>query len=219
MLYLSFVLGAMGTDYYPRLTAVAANPQAVNKTVNEQAEVAILLSAPVLVAMLTFSPQVIPLLYSGGFVDAISILRWQVMGDFFKLASWPMGFILVAQGRGRTYLLTETIGNLVYVVSVWIGLGRWGLDAAGIGYLICYTFYFFLMWGVAYSANGFKWTHSTLQVLSLIGFCTGLVFCFSLFNFEYSLLVCVILTVLVVVYSFTQIYSLFGSFPSQSNRQ
>jgi enterobacterial common antigen flippase len=219
MLYLGFVLGAMGADYYPRLVRVARDQHATNAMVNEQAEMAVLLSAPVLVVMLIFSRQVIFLLYSSEFVDAISILRWQVMGDFFKLASWPLSFVLVAQGHGRTFLLTEFSGNLVYVGSVWMGLVRWGVDAAGIGYFMCYALYFFLLWSVVYLINGFKWTRSTLKLLTVIGCLTGLVFCCSLFNFQYSFFASAVLTVLAAVYSSIKLYTLLRSFSSHGNKR
>jgi PST family polysaccharide transporter len=32
------------------------------------------------------------------------VLRWQILGDILKVASWPMSFILLAQGRGAFYI-------------------------------------------------------------------------------------------------------------------
>src|SRR5206468_11568354 len=81
MTYIGFVLGAMGTDYYPRLTAVIQDHEAVNRLVNQQTEVALLLAGPVFLAMLGLSPWVIELLYSARFGDAAIVLRWQILGD------------------------------------------------------------------------------------------------------------------------------------------
>ncbi len=44
MVYVGFVLQAMGTDFYPRLTAVAHDNRRCNQLVNEQAEISILLA-------------------------------------------------------------------------------------------------------------------------------------------------------------------------------
>ena len=55
MTYIGFVLGAMGTDYFPRLTEAISDPARARKLVNEQTEMALLLAGPVLLAM-TASP-------------------------------------------------------------------------------------------------------------------------------------------------------------------
>ncbi|MDZ4212174.1 MAG: oligosaccharide flippase family protein, partial [Methylotenera sp.] len=47
MQYIGFVLGAMVADYYPRLTGVINDKVAASRLVNEQTEIALLLSAPV----------------------------------------------------------------------------------------------------------------------------------------------------------------------------
>ena len=142
VLYLGFVLGAMGTDYYPRLTAVACDTAASNEMMNEQAEVALLLSGPVILAMLTLTPWLIALFYSEAFVETTAVLRWQILGDIFKVTSWSLAFLFLAQARTVVFFLTELAGNLVYIGCVWFGLAVWGLEATGIGFLICYFFYF-----------------------------------------------------------------------------
>ena len=94
MTYVGFVLGAMGTDYYPRLTATIRDHAATNQLVNEQTEVALLLAGPVLVVMLGLAPWVIELLYSSQFAEAANVLRWQVLGDILKVALglWALSF-------------------------------------------------------------------------------------------------------------------------------
>jgi PST family polysaccharide transporter len=55
-MFRNFVLGAMGADYYPRLTAVASDRNAVNRLVNEQTEIGLLLAVPGLLATLSLAP-------------------------------------------------------------------------------------------------------------------------------------------------------------------
>ena len=105
MTYLGFVLGAMGTDYYPRLSACIHDPAAACRLVNEQTEVALLLTAPALIALLAVSPWLIPLLYTAEFAPAVGILHFQLLGDLLKVMSWPLGFVILAAGAGRTFIL------------------------------------------------------------------------------------------------------------------
>ena len=157
MTYIGFVLGAMGTDYYPRLTAAFHDHAAVNRMVNEQTEVALLLAGPVFLAMLALAPWVIQLLYSGDFDQASSILRWQVLGDVLKVASWPMGFIILAAGDGRTFMLTESLTIAVFAGLVWFGLPTIGVQVTGIAFLGMYFVYLPLIYYLARRRTGFVW--------------------------------------------------------------
>jgi PST family polysaccharide transporter len=106
--YVNFILQAMGMDYLPRLTRVKDDPVACNRLVNEQSEVALLLAGAGIVALTVLAPLLIPLLYSGRFAAAIEVFRWQCLGVLLKVASWPIGFVLIAKGMRTTFLVTET---------------------------------------------------------------------------------------------------------------
>lgn len=138
MTYIGFVLGAMGADYYPRLTAVINDHAAARKLVNEQTEMSLLMAAPVLFAMLAFAPLVIELLYSAKFAPAADLLRWQMLGDALKVASWPMAFILLALGKGKAYLCTQLAWNAIFLISVHYGIEIAGLEIIGMAYVLSY---------------------------------------------------------------------------------
>lgn len=145
MTYIGFVLGAMGADYYPRLTEAIRDPSHASRLVNQQTEMALLLAGPVLLAMTTLAPWVIELLYAKSFAPATEILRWQVLGDILKVASWPMGFILLAQGRGWIFMGTEFTWNAIYLATIALGIGEQGLAIAGMGFWFAYLAYFALL--------------------------------------------------------------------------
>jgi len=168
MTYIGFVLGAMGTDYYPRLTAVIHDREAANRLVNEQTEVALLLAGPVLLAMLALAPWVIRLLYTAEFYEAANILRWQVLGDVLKIASWPLGFVMLAAGAGRTFMLSETFAIGVFVLLVWLGLPVLGIQVTGIGFALMYVCYLPLVYWLARWRTGFAWQSHVLRHLALL---------------------------------------------------
>lgn len=170
MTYLGFVLSAMGTDYYPRLTAAISDHTAATRLVNQQTEVALLLCAPVLLAMLGLAPWVIHLLYSAEFGPAVEILRWQLLGDILKVMSWPLGFVILASGAGKTFVLTESLGMGVFVVGVFGGVPLIGVKATGMAFLALYVAYLPLVWWLGGRMIGFRWTRAVkLQALVVMG--------------------------------------------------
>ncbi len=166
--YLGFVLGAMGTDYYPRLSAAISDPPMAVRLVNEQTEVALLLCAPVLLAMLGCAPFVIRLLYTAEFAPAVEILRWQLLGDILKVMSWPLGFVLMATGAGKTFVVTETLGIGVFVLGVVIGLPLIGVTATGVAFLALYVAYLPLVWWLGGRRIGFRWTRAVKAQAALV---------------------------------------------------
>lgn len=176
MTYVGFVLGAMATDYYPRLTAAIRDPSQVNRMVNEQAEVALLLASPVFMAVLGLAPWLVRLLYTGEFEGAVGILRWQVLGDVLKLVSWPLSFILLAAGAGREYLATEVLAFTTFVVFTWLALPALGLQATGIGFLLMYALQLPVVYLLARRRTGFRWDRAvglhalaTLSCAAVVG--------------------------------------------------
>jgi O-antigen/teichoic acid export membrane protein len=167
MQYVSFVLTAMASDYYPRLTGVIRNRDAASRLVNEQTEIAMLLSTPVFVAMMAMAPWVMHLLYSALFAPAVELLRWQVLGDVLKVASWPLGFVILAAGDGKTYFWAESVTNLLTALVVATLLPVLGLRITGIAYLVTYVFYLPLVYWLARRRIGFHWSRAVLRLVAV----------------------------------------------------
>lgn len=166
MQYVAFVLAAMGTDYYPRLTILINDHEAAARLVNEQTEIATLLSAPVFIAMMAMAPWVIHLLYAAAFTPAIAILRWQVLGDVLKVASWPLGFVILAAGDGKAYFFAEAFGWAVPTALIQWLVPTMGLPITGIAYLVGYACYLALVYWLVRRRVGFQWSRPVLLCLA-----------------------------------------------------
>jgi len=213
MLYLGFVLEAMGKDFYPRLTAVARERETTNTMVNEQIKLVLLLAGPVILGMLTLSSQVVHIIYSGAFSETVVILQWQLIGDLFKVASWPMAFILVAQGRSNLFFVTELSWNLMFLGLVWGGLSTWNLKAAGIAYLLTYIIYFCTLWIIVYRVNRFFWRKKNFFLLVALLGCTLVISWGNLLPGIFPLALGLALTASMSYFSFTMISRSLGGLP------
>jgi PST family polysaccharide transporter len=181
--YVGFILGAMSTDFYPRLTAVAKDNIACNRLANEQAEVALLLAVPGILATIVFAPVVIKVFYSGKFDPAIDLLRWQMLGVLLKVFSWPIGFIILAKGAGKLFILTETLAYLMSLVSSWLCINWFGLVGAGVAFFIMYTFSGLIVFIVVRRLFGFTWStsncHLAITVFPAVSITFLVSFCLS----------------------------------------
>lgn len=201
MTYIGFVLGAMGTDYLPRLTAVIHDHERSKQLINEQTEMALLMAAPVLLAMITLAPWLIELLYAKSFSPAAEILRWQVMGDVFKVIAWPMGFIVLAKGRGDVFLATQLNWNVIYLLFLWFGMSEMGLLVVGIGFFVAYVLQVGLVRLVIGSLIGFTSQLTNLMHFSALLTATVAIHLLSYYSLSSSIIIGCFLTSGFTLYS------------------
>jgi O-antigen/teichoic acid export membrane protein len=177
--YIGFVLNAMAMDYFPRLTKAIIDHKQAEKLVNEQAEMALLLTGPILIAMITLAPWIIDLLYTQSFSPAAQVLRWQVLGDIFKVASVPIVFIFLAAGHGGVAIVIQLIWSAAYLVPFAMGIGEFGLVMAGVGYGIAYLIYFVAVAIFANRLIGFKLTQRNGYFTITLLVCAGTIMFFT----------------------------------------
>jgi PST family polysaccharide transporter len=177
----NFVLGAMGTDYYPRLTAVAGDDVRVREEVNAQTEIALLLAVPGLAATIIFAPLAIPVFYSGKFDAAVDILRWSVYGIFGRVVSWPLGFVILAKGMGKTFFCSEALCSAFYVFAVWFCIRIWGLRGTGIAFLLLYLVATIMIYALTYKIGRTTWTGTTIAHIGIFGAILALIGLISAF--------------------------------------
>jgi PST family polysaccharide transporter len=166
--YVGFILAAMGADFYPHLSAVAHNDAECNKLINSQIEVGLLLAIPGLLVMLALGPLLLRVLYSEQFVMAFDILRWQVLGTFLRVVTWPLGFLLLARAKGRLFLWTELVTNLFYLGMVGLGISYLDLTGLGMAFFAMYLFYLGLMNLLARRQSRFQWSGHNLRLAGVM---------------------------------------------------
>ena len=176
-LYVGFILQAMGTDFYPRLTAVAKNDSECNRLVNEQAHISLLLAGPGVIATLAFAPLVISLFYTAKFEGAGELLRWLCFGMTLRVVSWPMGFIIVAKGAQNLFIFSELAWTSVYLGLAWICVSYFNLNGAGIAFFGSYVFHVVMIYMIVRRLSGFRWSPATKNTSFLFLTLITVVFC------------------------------------------
>jgi O-antigen/teichoic acid export membrane protein/glycosyltransferase involved in cell wall biosynthesis len=208
-LYVSFILQAMGADFYPRLTASIGNHDESNRLVNEQTLVGLLIAGPGVIATLTCAPLVITLLYSAKFGAAVEVLRWICLGAMLQVITWPMGFIVVAKGRPALFFFVELAWTVVALALSWLCVGRYGLKGAGIAFFASYIFHWILIYPVAQWLTGFRWSAHNQRIGSLLLLLIAVVFSsFYILPFIWAAVLGIALTIASGVYSLRILFAL-----------
>lgn len=131
--YLSMlVFSAVETDFFPRLSAIHQDRDASCRLVNEQTEVLVLLTAPMVAVFIVLLPIIIPLLLKRSFLPMLDCSMWAALALFFTALTRPLSFMSLSHGDSFTYLLQELFYDLFMAAAVIIGYEEGGLQWAGI---------------------------------------------------------------------------------------
>lgn len=163
--YVGFILSAMGADFYPRLTGVNKNNPEVNRMVNEQTEVGLLIALPGIFATLGLAPLVINLFYTAKFMPAVELLQWQVLGVLMRVVSWPVGYILLAKSAKWWFLFSELTANSLLLALTWLGINAFGINGAGMAFLAMYASLSIWIYFIANHITGFVWSRANLRLI------------------------------------------------------
>lgn len=204
--YVSLIFRAMGTDYYPRLASVNKDNEKCKEIINQQAEIAILIIAPIIMIFLLIAPYAITLLYSNEFVAITGFMQWAMLGMIFKAASWTIAFQFIAKGDMKIFAINETIANLYILLINFLAYYLFGLEGLGISFALCYFIYFLQVYIVAKKKYYFDFISSfnklfSIQLLLLVS-CFLLVYLWKSNNVYIPT---IILTLICCIYSFKEL--------------
>ena len=138
------------------------------RLINEQTEVALLLVAPLILGLLALAPWIIPLLYSAEFLPAVEVFRWHLIGDILKVLAWPLGFIMMAQGAGKTQLAAEAAPMAIYLLILSAILPSMGVEGAGVAFIALTAIYFATVFALARWRIGFRYSRFNIIAALLL---------------------------------------------------
>jgi len=180
-MYLGAILTSMGADYYPRLCGLNGDNEAMVKFSNEQTRFVLLVSSPVIICVLLLAMPILQLLYSSKFVEAADLMRWQIFGTYLKIIVWPVGFFLLAKGKGLRFFIVEFAWVAIYYLATRLGWKYLGLESAGIAYVIAYVLYFPLVYAMVKPLCDFRFNKGNILFMIFFLIMTLLAFLVSMF--------------------------------------
>ena len=114
-MYLMVITSSFGVYYLPRLSELSDTKELRMEIFKAyKVLVPMMLGGFVLIYLLRFI--VIRILFTPEFMPMSKLFGWQLAGDFFKISSWLLAYLMVAKSMTRKFIATEIIFSLLYVV-------------------------------------------------------------------------------------------------------
>jgi O-antigen/teichoic acid export membrane protein len=209
--YVGMVFAAMATDYYPRLTTVANDTDLCRKTINQQAEIAILILAPILIVFLIFIKWIVILLYSYKFGEVNEMIYWAAMGMFFKATSWSISFVFLAKGASKIFFWNELIANVYLLAFNLLGYHFFGLTGLGISFAVSYIIYLLQVYYISKIKFEFSFDRDFLTIFCIhFGLCIAGFITIKYVMQPYNYILGIILIAISVWYSIIELEKRIG---------
>ncbi len=175
--YVGMVFTAMATDYFPRLSAVISDESKWKQLVNEQAELVLIILGIVLVLLISTTPLLIRILLSKEFLSAQDFIFWAVLAIPLKGLVWVLGFIILAKGDNRLFLLVEVISNLLLLGLNLLFYKLYGINGLGISIFVSYSIFITVMLTIIKNQYMFFYKNEVFVLLAkgMISLCLCLI--------------------------------------------
>ncbi|MBQ5663311.1 MAG: oligosaccharide flippase family protein [Bacteroidaceae bacterium] len=161
------LFAAIDSDFYPRLSASNKDIVKTNSLVNEQAEVQLLIQAPMLMAYSLALPLLVPLFYDKELLAAVPMTQLAMFGMLVRTMTYPMSYLPLSRGDSKVYMVQECIYDLLFTLFVVAGYMFAGLLGVGVAMATVLL----VDWIVVYAITGYKYSFR---------FASGVYFCFVL---------------------------------------
>ncbi|WP_369014297.1 oligosaccharide flippase family protein [Flavobacterium anhuiense] len=176
-MYLSIVLGAMAGDYYPKLASIHDDNKRLNLAVNTQLYIVLLLGSPIIIGMVGFADIAVKILYSTKFMGSVAILKWQVMGDFFKIIAWACGYVFLAKGLGKLYVFFSISYTLAYLALIYLSWDFYGFFSIGLSFFISQFLAMLFTYLYSYFRFGINISSKNSKVIIIMSVFLAIAFC------------------------------------------
>jgi O-antigen/teichoic acid export membrane protein len=139
---MSVILSSLSLYYLPRLSEI--------KDLKElRKEIflgySMLLPLMIIIGLTIFLLRdfIIQVLYAPSFSPMRELFPFQILGDFFKLASWLLAFLMLAKAKGKMYIITEVLFSFTYLAFSFTFITHFGV--VGITYAYCLNYFIYLI--------------------------------------------------------------------------
>ncbi|WP_312819045.1 O-antigen translocase [Kaistella carnis] len=143
-LYLLFVTTSFSVYYLPRLSEIKTEALLKHEIIKTYKIITPIIAGSLILIFL-LKNLVINILFTKEFYPMKDLFFWQLLGDFFKIMSWILAFVMVAKSMFKIYIITEILFSTLFVGLSVLFINNFGVIGATQSYCLNYFLYFLVM--------------------------------------------------------------------------
>lgn len=141
-MYLMILTTAFSTYYLPKLSELQKREELRKEIISGYKIIIpfVIISAASIFLLRDFIIQV---LFTSEFLEMRSLFAFQLIGDFFKMASWTLAFLMIAKAMTKTFIITEILFAFLFYALTVLFTQKYGL--AGVTYAHALNYFLYLV--------------------------------------------------------------------------
>jgi PST family polysaccharide transporter len=143
-LYLQVITTSLSVYYLPKLAGLKSKGEIRTEILSVYKLVVPFLMFTSLVIYL-FRAQITGLLFNEEFQGMQELFAFQLTGDFCKMITWVLGYVLLAKAMTRTFIIVEVVSCTLFAILSVIFIDIYGTIGATIGYACSFFIQFIIM--------------------------------------------------------------------------
>jgi PST family polysaccharide transporter len=88
---------------------------------------------------------IIDILFTQEFSKMSHLFIYQLLGDFFKMAAWVLGYLIVAKSMTKLYIISEVLFTISYVFLGYLCITSFGIEGMSIAFALNYFMFLIFM--------------------------------------------------------------------------
>jgi O-antigen/teichoic acid export membrane protein len=143
-IYLQVVTTSLSVYYLPKLAGLKTRGEIRTEILSVyKLLVPFLLLSSMTIFLLR--DTVITILYNEQFQDMKNLFAYQLMGDFFKMITWVLGYVLLAKAMTKTFIIVEIVSCTLFALLSMFFIDHYGKIGATMGYACSFAIQFIIM--------------------------------------------------------------------------
>ncbi|RYY48740.1 MAG: O-antigen translocase [Chitinophagaceae bacterium] len=143
--YLGFITTVLGVYYLPRLSELKLGTDLRKEVLNGYKLILPVVGILAFVIFLCRS-LIIRILFTEAFAPMEPLFAWQLLGDFFKIGSWLLAFLMLSKAMTLMFILTEIGFSVLYLILSFAFMQRFGVIGATYAFALNYAIYWVVIW-------------------------------------------------------------------------
>lgn len=142
--YLAFITTVLSIYYLPRLSEIVDKAELRMELIKGYKiilPVVGILAGTIWVCRV----WVVHILFSKDFLPMIPLFTFQLLGDFFKIGSWLLGYVLIAKADIKLVIITEVLFSFSLVLLSYLLIRRYGVIGTTYAFCINYALHWIAM--------------------------------------------------------------------------
>jgi PST family polysaccharide transporter len=151
--YLMVIVTTLTVYYLPKLSSLKGTVL-IKKEIHNGYKVILPITALMIIIMYQFRFLVVELLFTAEFDLIYDLFFYQVIGDFFKVGSFLLAFLMLAKAKVKVYIYTEIVFSLIFYFLTVYFVEKYGFEGAAIAHLVNYSLYWTVLYYYFFVAKG-----------------------------------------------------------------